>query len=191
MADANTNTDRPDGAQSGSNQVLNGRKAHPNGEIPSRGEMWEIIRKQEARIDYLQQQLDDLTESMEEDQDALHQAQGQLEEAAKQLREGKLGGEAGAELLMQLNNYQASTKTDARAVKLYYTLIRESKVGVRVPTNQVVSWLGIQTSNPNQTAHRVMEHLASLTEEGHMIGQVRCFLYRGKKVIEMQGDADA
>lgn len=166
--------------------------------LPTREEMWQTIQEQQSIIESQTQALYDvkdrvaeLEELIEEEGDALHQASTQLEEAAEQLRSGKLSGEAGADLLANLNNYSPTKLTESRAVKLYYSLVREEKVGVRVKTSQVVRYCDLDTKNPNQTAHRVMQKLQELTEEGQLLGEVQTYLWKGERVVEMVGGDDS
>lgn len=143
-----------------------------------------LIQDQAKRID----ELEGRVEALEGEGEAWEEAAAHLEETAEALRQGKLAGESGAEILRRLNSFDATNKTDGRALRVYYSIVKKEKVGVPVKTTEVVRWLRItDMGNPNQTAIRVMERLAELTQEGHLIGEVDCVIHRGRKVVIMQG----
>lgn len=173
-----------------SDTLTDGDVQPSGGDLPTRHEMWDIIQEQQEAINTLQDEVVTLQEQLEQSDGALQEATNQLEDAARQLREGKISGEAGVELLSQLNNYNPSTKTEGRAVRLYYRIIEEGKVDAKIKTSLVVRWLSINTANPNQTAHRAMDCLDSLTDDGVLVGDVTYHLWRGERVVQMVGDSD-
>lgn len=151
-----------------------------------------MIQAQEERITELEETVETLEDQVDQESQDLQEATSRLDEAARQLREGKLSGEAGAELLTKLNNYSARSKTEARAKTIYYQIIERGKVGDKIPTSQITDWrspdtgeLYFETSNPNQTVHRAMGKLEELTEESHLLGEVQVYIYRGEKVVEL------
>lgn len=166
----------------------------PEGDLPSRQEMWQVIQAQQEQIDHLQDRVGHLEEKLEDSEEAIDQASTQLDQAAQQLRDGKLSGEAGAELLAKMNDFHKRTKKDARAWWLYLQLVEREKVGVPVRTSAIAEWRTstgeepyINTKNPNQTIHRVMKHLQSLTEEDRLIGEVKTYMRKGERVVELKG----
>lgn len=144
----------------------------------------DLIQEQAEKI----QELEARVEALEEEDEAWEKASSQLEDVAQDLRQGKIAGEMGVTILQQLNTFSATTLTDGRALKLYYEIIRQERIGQPVPATQVITWLEIQTKNSHQTAHRVMKRLADLTQDGHLIGDVDCFLRRGKRCVMMAGE---
>lgn len=185
-------------------ESLNGQQAeeHSQDALPSRSEMWQVIQEQQQTIEAqteqvarLTQRVQALEDAQEESEEAIEEASTTIQEATKQLRAGKLEGEAGAELLSNLNDFNPRNKTDARAWWLYLQLVERSKVGQPVPTSQISTWrshgdIYFDGANPNQTIHRVMKKLQSLTEEGLLMGQVDTYLRRGERCVELVGGQD-
>lgn len=150
-------------------------------ELPSREEMYRTLKDQQSVINSLQDRVSELEDQMED----LDWEEGRLEETLEQLDTGKLAGEAGADILMRLApDVGVDSKTHARARQLYRKIVIEHRVGKWVKTSQVATWLQLDYNN---TAHRVMDKLEELTEQGILLGHIQQDKRRGERVIKMTG----
>ena len=138
-------------------------------------QMQAVIEEQAERIDSLERQVEDVEFEATT-----------VQEVAESLKEGKIGGEAGAEFIQQFIEVpDHSSLIDARTTKLFLTIIRENRVGTPVTSSDVVNWIdGIQDSaNPSVQAKRIMERLVEHREDGFYLGEIELKKHRGKNCI--------
>lgn len=151
-------------------------------EEPSREELWQVVQAQQEQMDQMQQRIDDLERKVE---DVEFEATT-VEEVAESLKEGKIGGEAGAEFIQQFIEVpEHGTLTDARCTQLFLKIIRKNRVGTPVTSTDVVQWFEYlqDSSNPSVQAKRLMERLVEHREDGFYLGEIELKKHRGKNAI--------
>lgn len=155
-------------------------------DVPSRAELFQVVMDQQERIEALEERIDDL----EQRQDDVEFEADTLDEVAEQFRKGEIGGEAGAQFLREFVSIpQTGNVIDARARKLFFTIIQERMVGKPVKSKHITQWLNLHDStNPSQQAKRVMERLERHREDGYFIGSIETGKYRGQNCIWLNRD---
>lgn len=157
-------------------------------ELPSRSELWQVVQEQQDQIEQMQERIEDLEATVDEVQFEADT----IEEVAEKFRDGTIGGEAGAEFLREfVSTPDHTTKVDARASQLFFTIVRERRVGKPVRSKDVVRWLELHdSSNPSVAAKRVMDRMERHRDDGHYIGAVRSGKHRGQNCIWLDRTAD-
>ena len=149
----------------------------------SREELTSIVRSQRDLIE-------DLEERVERLEQTLSDVEGQVsrtDEIVEQLNEGSIGGEAGADLLMELAAPPGDTMTEALARQIYRKIIVDYRVGDWIKTSQIKKWIDREH---NTQAHRAMEELQDLCDNGVLLGEIEIGKRRGQRAIRMTGSKD-
>jgi len=151
-------------------------------ELPSRAELFQAVQAQQEQIEDLQDRVDELERQVE---DVEFEATT-VQEVAESLKEGKIGGDAGAEFIQQFIEVpDHSTLIDARTTQLFLKIIRENRVGTPVTSTDIVGWFDHlqESSNPSVQAKRLMERLVEHREDGFYLGEIELKKHRGKNCI--------
>ncbi|AGM11287.1 hypothetical protein HHTV1_32 [Haloarcula hispanica tailed virus 1] len=155
---------------------------------PSRHELHQLILDQRESMERMQAVIEEQAEridSLERQVEDVEFEATTVQEVAESLKEGKIGGEAGAEFIQQFIEVpDHGSKIDARATQLFLNVIRENRVGTPVTSSDVVQWIGLEdSSNPSVQAKRVMKRLVEHREDGFYLGEIELKKHRGKNCI--------
>lgn len=156
---------------------------------PSKHELWQAIQDQQDQMAQMQELIEEQAEridSLERQVEDVEFEATTVQEVAESLKEGKIGGEAGAEFIQQFIEVpEHGNKTDARTTQLFLKIIRKNRVGTPVTSSDVVQWFDhLQDSaNPSVQAKRLMERLVEHREDGFYLGEITLDKHRGKNCI--------
>ena len=160
-------------------------------DLPSRAELFQAVQAQQEQMEQMQAMIEDQAERidhLERKVDDVEFEATTVQEVAESLKEGKIGGEAGAEFIQQfIETPEHTSLVDARATNLFLTIIRENRVGTPVTSSDVVQWFPDfqDSANPSVQAKRVMERLVERREDGFYLGEIELKKHRGKNCIWM------
>ena len=149
----------------------------------TREELTAVVEVQRDRIEELEERVERLEQT-------LSNVEGQVDrtdEIVKQLNEGSIGGEAGADLLTELAPPPTGGLTEARARQIYQKIVEGYRVEVWIKTSSVKKWLDLEHSTQ---AHRAMEKLQQLCEDGILLGHIDIKKRRKQRCIRMTGTKD-
>lgn len=158
-------------------------------DLPSRAELFQAVQAQQEQMDQMQAMIEEQAEridSLERQVEDVEFEATTVQEVAESLKEGKIGGEAGAEFIQQFIEVpEHSTLIDARCTQLFLKIIRENRVGTPVTSSDVVQWFDYlqDSSNPSVQAKRLMERLVEHREDGFYLGEIELKKHRGKNAI--------
>lgn len=152
----------------------------PDG-LPSREELWQVVQEQRDQMEAMQERIERLESKVEE---AEFQADT-VEDVVEQLNSGQIGGESGAAFIREFCSLpQHDSRLDARATKLFFTIIEEYRVDTPVTSSEVVKWFELgDSANPSVQAKRIMERLVEHREAGFYLGEIELKKHRGKNCI--------
>ena len=146
----------------------------------SREELTSIVRQQRREITNLQERMETLEQTISDVEGDV----SRTDEIVKQLNAGELGGEAGADLLLELAAPPGNTKTEALARQIYRRIVEQRRVGDWIKTSRVKRWTG---QDHNTQAHRAMEKAEELCEDGVLLGHIEIGKRNGQRAIRMTG----
>lgn len=152
-------------------------------EVPdySMRELTALVIKQQERIESLTERVRDLEGELEERDLETTKAH----EVIEQMDSGKLAGEAGADILLQLAPSSAVGGVEqARARQIYTQIVKDHRVGKWVKTADCRKWLDIEH---NTQVHRAMDTLEEMTDQGLLLGAVEQEVRHGTRCIRLTG----
>jgi TolA-binding protein len=149
----------------------------------SREELTAVIEVQRDRIEELEGRIERLEQTLSD-------VEGQVDrtdEIVKQLNEGSIGGKAGVDLLTELAPAPTGGLTEARARNIYKNIVEDYRVEGWIKTSTVKKWLDLEHSTQ---AHRAMETLQQMCEDGILLGHIDIKKRRQQRCIRMTGTKD-